>query len=221
MICSATGPNVLVRAAGSPTRTGSIRLIGRSGYSIAAASIPKRTHRPCLKQQFELAWKSVIDPFTFMGAAALAGFQQGTDDFAAYGQGAQGYAKRFGAAYTDVVSGTFIGSAILPSLLKQDPRYFYKGTGSPRSRILYALASTVICKGDNKRWQPNYSAILGSFATGGISYLYYPASERDAKGLVVQSSLIRIGEGAFENVLQEFLIRRLTPRLQHHQRDQL
>ena len=168
------------------------------------------------KQKFELAWKSTIDPFTFVGVAALAGVQQATNEFEGFGQGAQGYAKRFGAAYANVLSGTYIGSAILPSLLKQDPRYFYKGTGSTRSRILHALSSTVIGKGDNKRWQPNYSGILGSFATGGISYLYYPASDRDATGLVLQNSLIRIGESAFANVLQEFVVRKLTPRLHSH-----
>jgi hypothetical protein len=168
------------------------------------------------KQKFELSWKSTIDPFTFVGVAALAGLQQGTDDFAGYGQGVQGYAKRFGAAYADVISGTFIGSAILPSLLKQDPRYFYKGTGNARSRLGYALANTVICKGDNKRWQPNYSGILGSFATGGISYLYYPANDRSAAELVLQNSLIRIGETALANVLQEFVVKKLTPRLRTH-----
>lgn len=168
------------------------------------------------KQKFELAWKSSIDPFTFLGVAALAGVQQATDDFSGYGQGVEGYAKRFGAAYADVLTGTYIGSAILPSLLKQDSRYFYKGTGTPRSRLLYALANTVICKGDNKRWQPNYSGIGGSFATGGISYLYYPAADRDAMNLVVQNSLIRIGETALANVLQEFVVKKLTPRLQTH-----
>jgi hypothetical protein len=168
------------------------------------------------KQKYQLAWKSITDPFTFLGAGALAGLQQASDDFAGYGQGAQGYAKRFGAAYADVVAGTFVGSAILPSVLKQDPRYFYKGSGSVRSRTLYALANSVICKGDNKRWQPNYSSILGSFASGGISYLYYPASDRNATQLVLQNSLIRIGESAFENVLQEFVFRKFTPRLQRH-----
>ena len=168
------------------------------------------------KQKFELAWKSTIEPFTFVGVAALAGVQQATNDFEGYGQGVQGYAKRFGANYANVVSGTFIGSAILPSLLKQDPRYFYKGTGSTRSRFLYALASPMICKGDNKRWQTNYSGILGSFATGGISYLYYPKSDRDATQLILQNSLIRIGESALSNVLQEFVVRKFTPRLQRH-----
>jgi hypothetical protein len=168
------------------------------------------------KQKFELAWKSTIDPFTFVGVAAIAGFQQATDDFAGYGQGMQGYAKRFGAAYADVVAGTYIGSAILPSLLKQDPRYFYKGTGSARSRLLYSVGNTVICKGDNSRWQPNYSGILGTFASSGISYLYYPASDRDGTGFILQNSLIRFGETAFTNVLQEFIVRKFTPHLQRH-----
>ncbi len=168
------------------------------------------------KQKFELAWKSTIDPFTFVGVAALAGVQQATDDFDGYGQGMEGYAKRFGADYADVLTGTYIGSAILPTLLKQDPRYFYKGTGSPRSRFFYAVANTVICKGDNKRWQPNYSGIGGSFATGAISYLYYPAADRDLSNLVLQNSLIRMGETALANVLQEFVVKRLTPHLQKH-----
>ena len=93
------------------------------------------------KQKFHLAWKSSIEPFTFAGVAAIAGLQQATNDFSGYGQGWDAYAKRFGAAYANVVTGTFIGSAMLPSLLHQDPRYYYKGTGSGRSRLLYALGN--------------------------------------------------------------------------------
>jgi Carboxypeptidase regulatory-like domain len=167
------------------------------------------------KQKFRLAWKSTTDPVTFVGVGALAGFEQAANDFSGYGQGLQGYAKRYGAGYADVVAGTFIGSAILPSLLKQDPRYFYRGTGSARSRIGYALANGVMCKGDNKQWQPNYSGILGSFATGGISYLYYPASDRHGAGLVVQNSLLRIAESSLAGIFQEFVIRKLTPRAAH------
>jgi carboxypeptidase family protein len=171
------------------------------------------------KQKFRLAWKTTLDPFTVLGVGALAGVEQATNTFDGYGQGTQGYFKRLGASYADAVSGTFIGSAILPSLLKQDPRYFYKGTGSTRSRLLYALASPVICKGDNMRWQPNYSNVGGAFASAGISYLYYPTSDRNGAGLVVQNSLIRLGEVAFEGVLQEFVIRRLTPHLRNRASD--
>ena len=77
---------------------------------------------------------------------------------------------------------TFIGSAILPSILHQDPRYFYKGTGSITSRALYAISTVVICRGDNGRWQPNYSNVAGNLISAGISNLYYPASNRNGAG---------------------------------------
>jgi hypothetical protein len=169
------------------------------------------------KQKFQLAWRSTIDPVSFAITGVVAGVQQATGTLNGYGQGAQGYAKRYGASYADFVTGTFIGGAILPSLLKQDPRYFYKGTGSVRSRVLYALANSVICKGDNGHWQPNYSAILGSMAAGGISNLYYPEQNRNGAGLVVENTLIGIGETAATNLLQEFVIRKLTPNLSHQQ----
>ena len=162
------------------------------------------------KQKFELAWKSSLDPFTFIGVGAVAGAAQAGDEFSGYGQGAQGYAKRYGATYGDVVIGTFLGSAILPSLLKQDPRYFYKGTGSTRSRILYALASPVICKGDSGVWQPNYSYILGNLAAGGIANFYYPSSDRNGAGQVLGAALVRISESAVSAIFQEFIVRKLT-----------
>lgn len=163
------------------------------------------------KQKFELAWKSTVDPISFGLTGAVAGIEQATNTFGGYGQGAQGYAKRYGASYADLVTGTFIGSAVLPSLLKQDPRYFYKGKGSVRSRVLYALANAVICKGDNGKWQPNYSSILGGLAAGGISNLYYPASDRNDATLTFENTLIGIGTTAAANILQEFVVRRFTP----------
>ena len=167
------------------------------------------------KQKFELAGKVIVDPVTFALTAASAGLQQADDELGGYGQGAQGYAKRYGAGYADTVTATLIGSAILPSLLKQDPRYFYKGTGSKRSRVLYALATSVICKGDNGQWQANYSGILGSLAAGGISNLYYPTHDRGAR-LTFENTLIGIGTTAAANILQEFVIRKLTPNLPDH-----
>ena len=161
------------------------------------------------RQKFELAWKATVDPVNFGLTAAIAGIQQAANVFPGYGQGAEGYGKRFGAAYADSVSVTFIGSAILPSLLKQDPRYFYKGTGTRRGRFLYALANTFICKGDNGHWQTNYSGLLGSLAAGGISNLYYPASERDVT-VTFENTLFAIGSTAANNILQEFVIRRFT-----------
>jgi hypothetical protein len=165
------------------------------------------------KLKFELAWKSSTDPFTFVAVGMVAGFAQAGDRWGAYGQGAQGYAKRFGATYADVVTGTFIGGAILPSILKQDPRYFYKGTGTKKSRFLYALANSVICKGDNGHWQPDYSSVLGNIAAGGISNLYYPSNDRSTAGVIFSTAFIRMGEMAVANIFQEFVVPKLTPNL--------
>ncbi|HKV06000.1 MAG TPA: carboxypeptidase-like regulatory domain-containing protein [Candidatus Acidoferrales bacterium] len=162
------------------------------------------------KQKFELAWKTTLDPVTFGLTAAVAGIEQGVNQYSGYGGGMQGYGKRYGAAYANSLAGSYIGDAILPSLLKQDPRYFYKGTGSKRSRLLYAIANSVICKGDNGRWQPNYSHILGDFAAGGISNLYYPAKDRKGAGLTLENGAIGIGATAAADVLQEFVIRKFT-----------
>jgi hypothetical protein len=104
-----------------------------------------------------------------------------------------------------------IGAAILPSLLKQDPRYFVKGRGTKRSRALYAVANAFIRKGDNGRWQPDYSGILGSLAAGGISNLYYPNKNRSGAGLTFENAGIGIGAGALANLFEEFLSRKLTP----------
>jgi Carboxypeptidase regulatory-like domain len=165
------------------------------------------------RQKFELAWKTMLDPVSFGINGAVAGIQQAQNDFSGYGQGAQGYAKRFGASYAEDAIGTFLGGAIFPSLFKQDPRYFYKGTGSKKSRLMYALANSVICKGDNGHWQANYSAILGSLAAGGISNLYYPSTDRNGVRLTFENTLIGIGANAAANVLQEFVVRKLTPNL--------
>jgi hypothetical protein len=150
-----------------------------------------------------------VDPVSFGLIGVIAGIQQAQNAFSGYTQGAEGYGKRYGASYANFVSGTFIGSAILPSLLKQDPRYFYKGSGSKRSRILYALANSVICRGANGNWQPNYSRILGNLAAGAISNLYYPAKDRDGVGLTFKAGAIGIGATAAANLIQEFFIRKL------------
>jgi hypothetical protein len=165
------------------------------------------------KQKFKLAWKSTIDPVTILIVGGVAGVEQAQNHFRGYGQGVEGYGKRFGAGYADTVTSTFIGGAILPSLLKQDPRYFYKGTGSNGSRILYAIANSLICKGDNRRWQPNYSNILGNLAAGGISNLYYPAEDRNGAGLTFENAAIGIGATAIANLFQEFVVRKFTPKL--------
>ena len=159
------------------------------------------------KLKYRLAWKSSTDPITILGTGFFAGLQQAGDEYPEFGQGAQGYGKRFGAAYADVVASTFLSGAIFPSVLKQDPRYFYKGTGTTRSRIWRAVSNSIICKGDNGRWQTNYSNILGSFAGAAISSTYYPT--KNQASVVLSNGFIRMGESSLTGVIQEFVLRHL------------
>lgn len=161
------------------------------------------------RQKFHLALRTSVDPVTFLGAGAIAGIQQWQNDFKGYGQGAAGYFKRFGASYADGFSGVVLGGAVFPSLLHQDPRYFYKGTGSIKSRAFYAISTVVIAKGDNGRWQPNYSNVLGTFTAAGISNAYYPATDRGAQ-LTIDNALLGLASGAADALLQEFVIKKLS-----------
>jgi hypothetical protein len=178
-------------------------------YVSYAPDAPPLTSR----QKFNLAWKSSIDPITLLATGFSAGIEQADNSYKGYGQGAQGYSKRYAANYADNFIGTMIGGAILPSLLKQDPRYFYKGTGSTRSRFFYAISMTVVCKGDNGHWQPNYSGLSAGLAAGGISNLYYPAADRNGMSLTFENTGLGIAGGAIENLFQEFVVRKFTPRL--------
>ena len=160
------------------------------------------------KLKFRLAWKSSIDPITIVGVAFLAGLEQAGDQYSEFGQGALGYGKRFGAGYADVFASTFLSGAIFPSLLKQDPRYFYQGTGTTRSRILHAVGNSVTCKGDNGRSQINYSNIAGIFAGAALSSTFYPT--KNPGMFTLSNGFIRMGESSLAGVVQEFVLRRFT-----------
>jgi carboxypeptidase family protein len=160
------------------------------------------------KLKFRLALKVTIDPITYIGIAILSGAQQ-AGDTPDYGQGAQGFAKRFGANSADAFTNIMIGGAVLPSLLHQDPRYFYQGTGTNKSRIRHAVLSPFVCKGDNGKWQPNYSSLGGDLASSAISNAYYPESNRGA-GLVFVNFALSTGERMAATLAQEFFLHKLT-----------
>jgi len=135
--------------------------------------------------------------------AGVAGVQQYKNVFPAYGGGIEGYGKRYGAAFANHVSATLLGRAVYPSIFHQDPRYFYKGKGSVRARMLYAISAAVIARDDDGRWKPNYSLVLGSFSAAAISNLYYPGPDRGAS-LVVFNGLASTGAHAGSNLIREF-----------------
>jgi hypothetical protein len=161
------------------------------------------------KLKFRLAFKTSLNPVTFAGSAFIAAVDQAADT-PDYVQGMKGYGQRFGANYANGLTDIMIGGAILPSLLHQDPRYFYQGTGTTRSRLRHALTTPIWCKGDNGRWQPNYSSMGGYLASGAIANTYYPESNR-GPGLVFGTFFVNVAADMANGVLQEFVLRRFTP----------
>ena len=164
------------------------------------------------KLKFNLAVHSALDPVAFLLAGGVAGVEQVHNTFPGYGSGPGAYGKRYGAAFADNVIGRVVGSAVLPSVLHQDPRYFYKGKGSVTSRALYAVGTTFITRGDNGRAQPNYSHILGNFAAAGISNLYRAPGDRSAS-LTIRNGFIITGTNAVGNLVREFVLKEFTTKV--------
>jgi hypothetical protein len=179
------------------------------------------------KQKFQLMLKSTTDPFVFAEDAVLSGIGQardtndgttvtvhpdGTKTYTrwGFGQGAQGYFKRFGASYADTADGNFWGNAVLPILLKEDPRYYRMGDGSFAKRFLYSAKTAVWCRRDNGTWGPNYANVAGNFVSGGISNLYYPSQEGGFEKTTI-GALTVTAEGMIGSELIEFL-----PDIEHH-----
>jgi len=165
------------------------------------------------KMKFKLALKVSTDPVTAAGVLLVATAKQ-AGDTPDYGQGWGAYGKRVGAVATDGFSDIMIGGAILPSLLHQDPRYFYQGTGTTGSRFRHAVFSTFVARSDKGESQPNYSTVGGVLASSSLANLYYPKSNRGA-GLVFGNFAIGIAERIGANFAQEFLLGKLTRRGGH------
>jgi Carboxypeptidase regulatory-like domain len=160
------------------------------------------------KLKYEIAFKAGTDIASIAGDLFYAGLEQAADT-PDYQQGAKGYGQRFGAAYADSFSNIMIGGAVLPSLLHQDPRYFYQGTGTGKSRALHAISSPFICRGDNGRHQVNFSSMGGDLIASSLANLYYPDSNR-GPGLVFSTFAINSGARVANALVQEFILRKHT-----------
>lgn len=155
-------------------------------------------------QKMQLAFRSTIDPFTFAAAGLVAGVNEALDEDPGFGWGAAGYGKRAGAAYLDAFDGDMFATGILPSLLRQDPRYFRLGHGSFHRRLFYSIAASFICRQDKTgKWEPNYSNVGGNIIAGGISNLYYP-SQNSGWGRAVGNGMVVTLEGTAGGVFAEF-----------------
>jgi hypothetical protein len=140
-----------------------------------AANIPPLT----AGQKFKVVGRSLIDPSEFVLVGFVAGLGQASDSNPSYGQGAQGYAKRYGTSYADNAVENFMASAVLPSVLHQDPRYYQLGHGGFWRRVEHAVTRVVITRSDAGQTQFNYSEVFGAGMAAAIStYSYHPESER-------------------------------------------
>jgi hypothetical protein len=161
------------------------------------------------KQKFSFATRGTFDPVAMLGVGFAAGIEQANNSFAGYGQGAAGYGKRFAAKFADGRSSDYFTHAVFPSLLHQDPRYFYQGTGSVKSRMMHAIGSAFFTRGDNGRTEPNYSYVLGDMCSGALSNLYYPAANRGVS-LVFTNAAMGLAGRVGGNLLREFLPKHST-----------
>lgn len=165
------------------------------------------------KMKFELAYKSLTHPTFFGLEAAWSGVQQAanTPDWPQTGKG---YAERFGANLASGASEGLFANAILPSLLHQDPRYFFQGTGPKGSRAWHAALAPFVTKGDNGATQPNYSQIGGLLISASLANSYYPESNR-GPGLVFRNFGTNMGIHVALGLAQEFLLGKFTSRGKH------
>jgi Carboxypeptidase regulatory-like domain len=162
-----------------------------------------------VKQKFSLASHDTLDWTSFVGVSIAAGIEQGTNAYAGYGQGAAGYGKRWAARFGDGRSSDFLSHAVFASLFHQDPRYFYQGTGTTKSRLYHAVSNAFVARSDSGHLMPNYSYLLGTMCSGALSNAYYPHADRGAN-LVFTNAFIGIAGRAGASVAQEFLGKRLT-----------
>jgi hypothetical protein len=167
------------------------------------------------KQKFQLFIKSATDPWPFGLTAVVAGINQASDADAEWGQGMQGYAKRFGASYSDYFIGNFFGNAVLPAVLHEDPRFFQKDTGSITNRFLWAAASTFWCKRDSGKWGPNYANVGGNLIGAAIGRAYYPASERTVNDTITDGLTVSV-----EGIVGAEVIEFWPDMVRHHKRKQ-
>jgi hypothetical protein len=161
------------------------------------------------KQKFSLTARNSFDPIAFIGVGLSAGIEQATNTYPGYGQGAAGYGKRYAARFADGRSSDFLTHAVFPALLHQDPRYYYQGTGSNKSRLMHALSSPFVTRSDSGRSVPNYSFFLGDISSAALSNLYYPRADRGAS-LVFTNAALGLAGRLGTNLIREFLSKRLT-----------
>lgn len=155
------------------------------------------------KQKFFLAANNSVSGITLIGTAAGAGFSQALDLKSGYGQGAEGYFKRWGSGMAFVATSNMIGTFAIASALHDDPRYFVQNSGQFRQSLRYAVSRVVICRRDNGTTGTNWPGILGPLGAAGVANAYLPPDSQGI-GHTVGNWGIALGISAGTNLLREY-----------------
>jgi len=169
----------------------------------ATVESPEHIYSPITAgEKFKIAAHDSFDPFNWALTGIYAAVYQKENEYA-FGQGAQGYAKRYGATFADGAISTYLSEGILPVLLHEDPRYFRLGSGSKWHRAGYAMSRVLVTRTDGGAWRFNNSEIEGNMIAAGLSNLYYPSVNRGL-GMTAEKFGVNVISDAGFNVLKEF-----------------
>jgi hypothetical protein len=227
LFCAATGLSAqqTTPAPAAPSDIQQEKKIEKKEQSKRMLGLPQftvtdRKNAPPLKprDKFHLFYTTSFDPAEFVLVGIESGISQADNSFPGYGQGAAGYGKRYGAAFTDQVSSGFFSIFAYPALLREDPRYFRLGHGSTAHRFGYALAKIVVGHKDDGRQTFNWSNVMGALSSGGLSNAYYPQADRGL-GLTMDRAGVSLLYGGLGNLASEFwpdINKRL---FRHHPKD--
>jgi len=161
------------------------KLVGTFARPLERKAVPLPNYKPglklCtlkLKDKFALFVQDSIDPVTFLGAGFDAGIDQAENTDPSYGQGAQGYGRRFGAEFAGQASSRFFKDFAYPSIFSEDPRYYRLGHGPTGRRLLHAMEHVVVAQRDDTKRMFNFSEWLGTSSTVVLSNTYHPDNRR-------------------------------------------
>jgi len=164
-----------------------------------AKELPPLTRR----QKFQLATAGVFDWGSYPFNGILAGIAQAKNDPQEWGQGWGAYGKRYGASFADNSIGTYMTTAVFPSLLREDPRYYQMGKGRFVHRAYHGINRLFIIRTDSGHDRFNYSESLGLAAAAAISNIYHVPSERTASRNATTLAFLLLYDG-LSNELKEF-----------------
>ena len=164
-----------------------------------------RTAVPRLRphQKMELATRTIFDPSLLVRAAFSTAFDEAAGVGPSYGPGWGNAGKLYAYNAANVASMYLFVDGVMPVVFKQDPRYFRKGKGTVKSRILFALRSEVVAYSDQGKEMPNYSELSGNFMSSALSEAYLPQKNRSVGG-VFEGFAIKEAVGLGFDVLREF-----------------